>query len=379
MANKVISKTACLLALALLLSVASLLPTHAQTQTKEELARIEQELAAQKAAAQSLEKKEKATEEEIEALRDKLIAASENLQDKGNQQEDLETRLVALEKETVLRDTALKESRKRLALLTRLLIQFSRQPAEVFVLREQSPDDHIHRTIVLRSMLPRLREETSTLAKELDNYAQLQNQTESQKRLVTAAQQNLQWQRHNLDEMIKTRQGRLQKTAAEKEALARQLDSLTNEAKDLRQLMEKVSHSSWNRTIGKSTPARKGGAKSPIKMPVAGKIIRNFGDKDDFGIVSDGLTLSAPAGSPVIAPQAGRVMFAGVFRGYGKAIILQHDGGRHSFMSGFSRIDADVGQNVTGGEPLGILPTKGEGKAELYFEWRQGSQPVNPI
>ncbi len=349
------------------------------TQTPADLARIEKEMEEQKAAAQGLEKKENATAQELETLRDKLIAAGQELQTKSNEQEELENRLTALEKETERRTLSLHESNQRLALLTRLLLQFSRQPSEVVLMQEASPDEPIHRTILLRSMLPRLKDETNKLAQEVDQYTQLQNQTEGQRNLVKAAGQNLSWQKNKLDQLIQTRQGYLKKTTEEKEALARQLESLTNEAKDLRQLMEKVSDSSWSKAVGKEKTKRSPRAKAGLKLPVAGKVLRGYGDKDDFGVISEGLTFAASAGSPVIAPQAGRVVFAGAFRGYGKVIILQHEGDYHSFLSGFARLDVDVGQPVDSGEPLGVLPTKGQGKAELYFEWRHDSKPVSPI
>ncbi len=372
-----IKKTFFLIAFVAVFSLS--LGTISLAQTPADLARIEKAMEEQKVVAQGLEKKEAATAQELEALRDKLIEAGQDLQAKSNEQEELENRLTALEKETERRTRTLHESRQRLALLTRLLLQFSRQPSEVVVMQEATPDEPIHRTILLRSMLPRLKDETSQLAQEVDQYTQLQNKTEGQRNLVKAAGQNLSWQKNKLDQLIQTRQGYLKKTAEEKEVLARQLESLTNEAQDLRQLMEKVSDSSWKKAVGKGGALRSSRAKTRLKMPVSGKIMRGYGDKDDFGVISEGLTFAASAGSPVIAPQAGRVMFAGAFRGYGKVIILQHEEGYHSFLSGFARLDVDVGQSIDSGEPLGVLPTKGQGKAELYFEWRHDSKPVSPI
>jgi septal ring factor EnvC (AmiA/AmiB activator) len=371
-------KTIFLIALVAVFLLSLKAPSLAQTPA--DLARVEKQLEEQKAAAQGLEKKETATAQELETLRDKLITAGQELQTKSNEQEELEDRLTALEKETERRTLSLNESRRRLALLTRLLLQFSRQPSEVVLMQEASPDDPIHRTILLRSMLPHLKDETNQLAQEVEQYTQLQNQTEKQRNLVKAAGQNLSWQKNKLDQLIQTRQGYLEKTTEEKEALTRQLESLTNEAKDLRQLMEKVTDSSWSKAIGKSRLSPSSRAKAGlIKMPVSGKVVHGYGDKDDFGVTSEGITFAAAAGSPVIAPRAGRVMFAGAFRGYGKVIILQHEGGYHSFLSGFARLDVDVGQQVESGEPLGILPTKGQGKAELYFEWRHDSKPLAPV
>ena len=356
--------------------VAGYLPAYAQT--TEDLQRLEKQVAEQKAAAQGLEKKEKATAQELDNLRGKLISATKDLQTKQSEQEELESKLAVLEKETALRAGVLGESHRRLASLTSALLELSRQPPELFVLHEASPDEHIHRTILLKSLLPRLKEETIVIAQEIENFENLQNQTAAQKRMLTTAQQNLQWQRHNLDQLVQARQGYLAKTVEEKQALAKQLDALTNEAKDLRQLMEKVTNPSWGRTVGKGDIGKPPSLRAGLKKPVLGKIIRDYGQKDDFGVASEGVTFLAGAGSPIVAPQTGRVVFAGPFKGYGRIVILQHNGGFHSFLSGFARIDSEMGQNIEAGEPLGVLPLKGEGKPELYFEWRKGSEPVDP-
>ncbi len=362
--------------LGLVLSFCAMSPVFGQS--AEELALIEKQLAEQKEVAAKLEKKEQATEDEIESLREKLITATSSLQDKQNEQEELETRLSDLEKEVTLREAVLKQARERLATLAGAFLQLNREPPALFLMREKSTSDHIHRTVLLRSLLPRLEEETAKLAGEIENYETLRRQTESQKRLVSAAQQNLQWQKHNLDQMVRSRQGLLKKTSAEKETMARQLESLASEAKDLRQLMERVSQPSWNKTAAKPLPAvRPAALRAGLKMPANGKLLRAFGSKDDFGVVSQGVTILAAAGSPVVAPQSGKVVFAGPFRGYGQIVILQHPGGYHSFLAGFARIDADIGQNVGAGEPLGVLSP--QGKPEIYFEWRKGNDPVDPM
>ena len=364
----------CLLSFFLLL----LFQQTGRAQTKEELARIEKELAAQQALAHGLEKKEKATAAELEGLRKKLIASTSDLQTKQKEQEDLESRLLDLEKETALRAGVLGESRNRLAALTSALLELSRIPPELFLLHESSPDEHVHRTILLKSLLPRLQEETNIIAQEIESFENLQQQTASQKKLLSVARQNLEWQRRNLDQLVKARQGFLLQTVEEKASLAKQLDSLSGEAKDLRQLIEKVSNPIWGKTVGKGAVGTPPSLKPGLVRPVAGRIVRDYGEKDDFGVASDGLLYLAGSGSPVVAPQSGRVVFSGPFKGYGKIVILQHNNGHYSFLSGFSRIDVETGLTLEAGEPLGVLPLKGEGKPELYFEWRKGTDPIDP-
>lgn len=352
----------------------ALLSGPARAQSAADLARIEKEMADQKSAAAKLEKKEQATASELEQLRDKLVAASDAMEKKQDEQENLEDRLESLVLETQQRSQALAASRQRLASLTGGLVQLSREPPALLAMRETSADDQVHRSVLLRALLPRLKAETNQIIQELEAYEALQSKTQAQRKLVVAARQNLQWQSHNLDQLVKTRQGLLEKTQGEKEHIARQLAALGNEAKDLRELLDKVSQPGWGAgkgATGKTPPLRAG-----LRNPVAGKVVRLFGAKDDFGVASNGMTFAAAVGSPVLAPQSGRVVFAGPFKGYGKVIILQHTGGTHSFLSGLGRIDADMGQTVAAGEPLGAMPN--EGKTDLYFEWRQNGEARDP-
>ncbi|MDD2326193.1 MAG: peptidoglycan DD-metalloendopeptidase family protein [Alphaproteobacteria bacterium] len=351
----------------------------ALAQTAQELAHVEKELASQKEAAKGVEAKEKATSSELEGLRKKLITATAELQAKQEAQDETETRLTALEKEMTHRAGILQTAQARLASLTSALVQLSREPPELFVLHEDSPDDHIHRGILLHSLLPRLREQTTTIAKELENYQQLSGEAMAQKKLLIATRQNLEWQKSNLDKMVAVRQGLLQKTTAEKEVMQKQLDALAGEAADLRQLMDRVSNPAWAKSVGiKGEGAADPVLKAGLRKPVSGKIIKDYGDNDDFGVTSEGVTILAAFGSPVVAPRGGLVVFAGPFRGYGKVVILQHTGGYHAFLSGFSRLDVEIGQKVESGEPLGVLPQKGDGKPEIYFEWRKGTTPIDP-
>lgn len=342
-------------------------------ETAEDLHRVEQKLSEQKAQDAQLEKKEKETAEEISDLQKQLIQSTAALQNKQNEQDALKEKLRDFERDIDRRTEALLGAETQIVSFADVLLRYSRQPAEVFLMRDPMTEDNWHRALLFRSFLPKLQRQTTTLLQELDELEDLRQKAAVQKGLVATTAQNLAQQRNKLDQLIKTRQGYLQKTTADREALSKELAALANEAKDLRQLMDKVSHSSVLPRDVKPPPLS-----AELKMPVSGKLVRGYGVKDEFGVVSKGLTLKAAASSPVVAPQDGRVAFTGPFRGYGQIVILQHSGGYHSFLAGFGRIDADVGQKVAAGEPLGVLPDKGDSTVELYFEWRHNGEPVNP-
>ncbi|WP_040846692.1 murein hydrolase activator EnvC family protein, partial [Nitrospirillum viridazoti] len=99
--------------------------------------------------------------------------------------------------------------------------------------------------------------------------------------------------------------------------------------------------------------------------------------QDAVGTTSRGVRISARAGSPVVAPYEGSVVFAGPFKGYGLILIVEHPNGYHSLIAGLGRIDTRVGQRVLTGEPMGAMAS--DGTPTLYFELRRGGQPINPL
>jgi septal ring factor EnvC (AmiA/AmiB activator) len=336
-----------------------------------QLKKVESTLDEKQNRATLLAEKEKEAAADLADLRQKLIAATEALQQKENEQSKLEDRLHDLEHDVSIRSAELAKTKSHLAVLTTALLRFGEEPSALMLMPAALTDDQIHRAILLRALLPRLEEQAEAAARDLKALDELRQKATEQRHLVVAARQNLEDQQLNLDQLIATRQGLMQKTEAEKAAIARQLVSLTSEARDLRELMAKLA------------PERKslaGPALPPsLTRPVAGTLLRGFGSKDADGVESQGLTFAGLPGGPVVAPASGRVVFAGPFRGYGQILILQHKGGYHSFLAGFGRIDAEMGQDVVAGEPLGILPTSEEKRPELYFEWRRNGEPVDPM
>jgi len=356
-----------LLTLILLCCAAS----SAYAKTDDKLHQVEQQLAEKKHQQEALDAAAREASKGLDDLRQRLITSTQSLQDKEKEQEALEDKLDDLTQEIAEKSKNAEAERKQLSLMISALVEIAGRPPESLFLQNHVTEDHIHRSLLLKAILPRLREQAESAARDLASLYDLQTQLATQKRLVEASQTNLQQQQHDLDQLIATRQGFLQRTEQQKADVAQHLVALSDQARDLRQLMEKVT----------PREARKAAAPDGValKWPVAGAIKKRFGERDADGVTSEGLTLAAPSGAPIVAPHAGRVVFAGPFRGYGQIMILQHSNGYHSFLSGFGRIDAEMGQEVEAGEPLGVLPVKTGTKPELYFEWRRGEEPVDPM
>lgn len=94
----------------------------------------------------------------------------------------------------------------------------------------------------------------------------------------------------------------------------------------------------------------------------------------------EGLSIGAPANTPVKAAQDGEVIYAAQAPNHlGKMILVKH---ADPFVSIYGHIDVfkvKVGQKVKKGEVIGTVGTTGGAESpRVYFELRKDRMPVNP-
>nr|WP_246523179.1 peptidoglycan DD-metalloendopeptidase family protein [Neoroseomonas eburnea] len=125
------------------------------------------------------------------------------------------------------------------------------------------------------------------------------------------------------------------------------------------------------------TPAVAAAPAGTRVLPVAGRVVRAYGDQAEGG-VARGQTIAAPAGARVVSPCAGRVVFSGPFRSYGLLLIVECADGHHVVLAGLGRLDAATGARLLAGEPVGVVG-EGEGsRGRLYLELRRDGHTVDP-
>lgn len=96
--------------------------------------------------------------------------------------------------------------------------------------------------------------------------------------------------------------------------------------------------------------------------------------------VHRGVDVFVAVGTPVHAMAPGRVSFAGVMRGFGRVVILDHGRGLRSLYAHLSEIQVQTGDEVDGHTVIGLSGNSGDATGpHLHFEvWRYG-QPVDPV
>lgn len=92
-----------------------------------------------------------------------------------------------------------------------------------------------------------------------------------------------------------------------------------------------------------------------------------------------GIDLAAAAGTPIYAVYDGEVVYAGVQKGYGNLVILEH-GDRVMTVYAHNQSNiVETGEKVKAGEQIAAMGSTGRSTGNhLHFEIRKAGQPLNP-
>jgi murein DD-endopeptidase MepM/ murein hydrolase activator NlpD len=115
-----------------------------------------------------------------------------------------------------------------------------------------------------------------------------------------------------------------------------------------------------------------------------GKINNEFGfRRNPFGgrtyEFHPGMDIDGERGDMVLAPANGTVIWAGYKGGYGNMVQVDHGNGLTTCYGHMSKLEAEVGENVTRGQLIGYIGSTGRSTGpHLHFEVRLNDKPINP-
>jgi len=119
------------------------------------------------------------------------------------------------------------------------------------------------------------------------------------------------------------------------------------------------------------------------RTPVEGPITSRFGMRWHplrGGIdLHKGVDLGGRRGTPVTVTGDGVVTFAGVMRGYGKVVFVDHGADIETRYAHLDATTVTVGEQVDAGDTIGLLgATGGVTGAHLHYEVRRAGEAVDP-
>lgn len=112
--------------------------------------------------------------------------------------------------------------------------------------------------------------------------------------------------------------------------------------------------------------------------PVSGTINSGFGPRG-LGF-HDGIDIAAPEGTPIVAIEAGEVIYSDELRGYGNIVIVRHPGGIVSVYAHNQVNLVREGQAVARGEMVARVGSTGRVSGpHLHFEIRRNNVAEDPL
>lgn len=298
------------------------------------------------------------TRREIEDLRAELdrldharVAAGADVDAKRARLEALNAR-----ERAILADLGL--NRQRLSRLLSALQLFRRDPPPALLVSPADARDAVRAAILIRAMTPELQHRAEAYARQATAVGTL-------RREAAAASAEL----FTAESVVADRKGEIERLIIEKTQLERAY------------AQEALAQESELRTLGAlSDGLGRSAATGPLALraPVAGAIVRRFGQEMPAGGKAPGLTLRTDKGLSVTSPVAGTVEYAGALNGWGAVIILRAQGAYHIVLAGLDQITAAPGQSVAAGAPIGKMPDHVSSDPELYMEVRENGEPADP-
>lgn len=395
-------------------TVASLEQKHQETRSAQE--KLADELRVSTERQAELEAEVAAVRKDTASVTAALIQAAKTERKLAEDIELIEERLSALQHDESVIRASLMARRDVLAEVLGALQRMGLNPPPAILVRPEDALSSVRSSILLAAVVPELRAETETMLADMRELSRVAGsiRAERERLVATMTEQAAGKQRLSLllDEKrrlqeeteagLRTEQERAADIAAKAgnlKDLVRALEkdiAKSRKAAEAARLAEEQRQRDEREAASKPVPEPNrlavalpfSAQKSTLSRPVAGRVIRVFGQPDEAGLPARGDTLRTQSGAIVTAPADSVVLYAGAFRSYGELLILDTGDGYHVVLSGLGRLSVSLGQALLAGEPVGVM---GEARVasvgdagdqarlpELYVEFRRDQKPVDP-
>lgn len=375
-------------------------PSPAQTAGSDQRQRLTQAKAqSQAAAARSAQLERAAANEKDQALqaRAQEAAVAARIQQAEADIAAGQARIAIIDRLLAAQRLGLAERQEPIARLIAALQSLARRPVLISIVQPGSVDDLVHVRAVLASTLPVIRARTATVRADLARTRQLQAGAALAARALVESRGRLEDQRLALTRL--EAEHRIRSRSLGRDALfeSDRAIALGERARDIVDLMDRLGNQATTRESLESLPgplprpSRPGEVRSPIdtiawshtappyRLPIMGRVVTGLGELSDSGVRARGVTIASAADAQVIAPAAGRIAYAGTFRGYGKIVIVDHGSGWTSLISGLGSVSTRVGESVLQGAPIGRAISGDDPRVTVELRRRERAVDMTPL
>ncbi len=402
--------------LSMLIVFGMLKPVYAANVSEKDLKAVEKQAQAQSLEHKKLQAQAMQINLELNEVSQEMVKTAKMIQNSEDKLSQMEKNLETLKQNLEEAEDAFIKEDDNLIKTLAALQNLALKPTEALFVQPLTPVEIIRSAILLRETVPYLEGNAEKIRGELLEIEAKKLKVENQYKKISA-QKTVLIKEHEKMKKLVQKKSKIRNAVEIKSVQAKQkVEKLASQAQDLRDLLNKIEKERLEkrkkeeqRRLAEQKAAeerrrqeelKKGSeiktadlikssqqfiseegvrfakAKGKLSLPARGAVITAFGDKKVKGVSSKGIIIRTRNMAQVIAPYDGTVVFSGPFRGYGNMIIIEHGEGYLSLLAGLDSLDVEPGQLLLAGEPVGIMPERGE--AKLYVELRKDNHPIDP-
>lgn len=370
----------------LLIGTAALLATSAPAQDQLKIER--QRLKSAKSDADAAAARAAELDRRAGAERDAAVKARAEEAAMGERIAAAEADIAAARARVAIVERLLAEQRADLgarqqpvARLLAALGSLARRPAAATIAQPGSVDDLVHIRAVLGTALPVVRARTAEVREELDRTRVLRANATLAAKSLRDGRATLVRERRALTALQVRHAAAAIQLGRDALAESDRAIGLGEAARDIVDRMDTIDDDRATRVALARLPGPP--ATDPAvettpptyRLPVRGALLAGLGEVSENGVRARGLTFATKPNAPVIAPAAGKIVFARVFRRFGQVVIIDHSAGWTTLVTGLDAVNVATGQAVVAGEVLGRAG-RGE-RAQVGVELRRRGRPVD--
>lgn len=328
-----------------------------------ELAKIQTQIKQTEQQNKKLEQQVKTSERDVAATKKKLVKAADKVSTLEDQRGAVVRKIAELDAKRDKLTKSLAANQERVADAAASILFVASHPS----FNTDDMHEYVLASAVMAGAAERFDEAIKEATKQIAELEKIRDMRAIEKEKLDRSAKKYAAEKTELDKLLKTRAAQNEKLKNQQLALQKKLRDLSARAKSISELSAGVGSSQMS---GDARFSRR-----KLNTPVRGRLTVRFGEKTALGLNSDGWRIRTRGDALVVAPADGVVKFADSFKGFGKVIIMSHKNGYNTVMTNLGNIDAIVGQEVLGGEPIGRMNPD---KPEMYLEVRRGNSAVNP-
>jgi septal ring factor EnvC (AmiA/AmiB activator) len=211
---------------------------------------------------------------------------------------------------------------------------------------------------------------------------EVEREREEARRRILAYKMSTEHKLTQIQGLKKEKRVYLAKITQEKESYDRAVEELERSASRVDSLLRELE--ARRRSVPRSPGSGLRALKGALLWPADGQVVSRFGRQKhptfNTYIQRKGIEIRAAEGSIIRAVLPGTVVYADWLKGYGLVIIADHANGIFSLYAHASKLLTEVGARIEAGQTIGETGDTGmTGENTLYFELREGAEPVDPL